>query len=85
MTEKKLLTVEEAARVLGIGRSMAFSLVASRQLSSIKIGRSRRVPTACLDAWITAQMDAQGFGREEVGADQKELAASASGRKGGRP
>lgn len=41
--EKVLLTVEEAAELLGIGRTMAFRLVRTGELESVQIGRLRRV------------------------------------------
>lgn len=47
-----LLTVEEAARELGIGRSRMFELIGSGEVDSVKVGRSRRVPTAALGEYI---------------------------------
>jgi len=40
-----LLTVEEAAEQLGIGRTTAWALVRSGELVSVQIGRLRRVHT----------------------------------------
>lgn len=40
---EELLTVEEAARRLSLGRTAAYQLVAAGALASRKIGRSRRV------------------------------------------
>ena len=45
--EKLLLTVGEAAVVLGVGKSRVYDLMRLRQLRSVKIGRSRRVPVDC--------------------------------------
>ncbi|MEB3959236.1 excisionase family DNA-binding protein [Streptomyces kunmingensis] len=39
-----LLTVEEAARRLSIGRTYCFRLLAMGQLDSVTLGRARRVP-----------------------------------------
>jgi excisionase family DNA binding protein len=39
-----LLTVEEVAWLLGISRKKAFVLVGRREIGSLKIGRSRRIP-----------------------------------------
>lgn len=50
-----LLTPEEAARVLRIGRSKLYQLLADKELTSIKIGRSRRVRPADIDAYIERQ------------------------------
>jgi len=41
--EKLLLTVEEAAEVLGISRTKVFALIASGAVRSVMIGGSRRV------------------------------------------
>jgi excisionase family DNA binding protein len=48
MPERVLLTVEEAAEQLGIGRTLAYKLVSSGEIESIRIGRLRRVPTAAI-------------------------------------
>ena len=49
-----LLTVEEAARYLSIGRSRMFDLLAGPDpaIPSVKIGGSRRVRVADLDAYV---------------------------------
>jgi excisionase family DNA binding protein len=47
-----LLTVEEAARLLGIGRTTAFALVKSGELESVPLGRLRRIPTECVADYI---------------------------------
>jgi excisionase family DNA binding protein len=39
-----LLTVPDAARVLGISRSMAYNLITARELEVVHIGRCARVP-----------------------------------------
>lgn len=46
-----LLTVEEAAQRLSIGRTTAYSLVRSGELGSVLIGRLRRVPTEAINAY----------------------------------
>lgn len=46
-----LLTVDEAARRLGIGRSFLYSLLRSGEVDSVKIGRSRRIPVKALQAF----------------------------------
>lgn len=50
--EKKLLDVGEAATLLGLGRSVAYRLIMSGELVSLKVGGRRLVPTAELDAFI---------------------------------
>lgn len=52
MEGKLLLTVDEAADRLGIGRSHAYQCVLKGELESVKIGRSRRVPAKALEDFI---------------------------------
>ncbi len=48
--EKLLLTVDEAAEVLGVGRSTVYDLLRFRLLVSVKVGRRRLVPVkACYE------------------------------------
>ncbi|WP_228507278.1 helix-turn-helix domain-containing protein [Plantibacter sp. VKM Ac-2880] len=46
--DKLLLTAEEAAESLGVGRSTVYDLMRLGRLSSVKIGRARRIPVAAL-------------------------------------
>ncbi|MEV7700786.1 excisionase family DNA-binding protein [Streptomyces sp. NPDC086779] len=48
-----LLTVEEAARRLGIGRTLCFRLIGSGQLESVPVGRLRRVPADAVHDYVT--------------------------------
>lgn len=41
--EPLLLTIDEAADALGIGRSSVYKLLAAKQLDSVKIHRSNRI------------------------------------------
>jgi excisionase family DNA binding protein len=47
-----LITVEEAARRLSIGRSHAYAFVAGGELRSVRIGRCRRIRVSDLDSFI---------------------------------
>ncbi|WP_233521417.1 MULTISPECIES: excisionase family DNA-binding protein [Streptomyces] len=47
-----LLTVEEAARRLGIGRTTCFRLVSTGELESVTVGRLRRVPADALSTYV---------------------------------
>jgi excisionase family DNA binding protein len=53
---KLLLTIEEAARALGLGRSSLYELVMKKQIPSVKIGRARRIPVTALEQFV-AQLD----------------------------
>ena len=46
--EPLLLRVDEAAEALALSRTKVYELMASGELESVKLGRSRRVPTAAL-------------------------------------
>jgi excisionase family DNA binding protein len=50
MTTKLLLTVEEAADRLGVGRTLMYALIRSGDVPSVQIGRLRRVRPADLEA-----------------------------------
>lgn len=47
-----LLTVREACARLNVKRGKLYDLIRSRQLETVKIGRSRRVPTAAVDEFV---------------------------------
>lgn len=52
-----LLTVEEAAAQLGIGRTTAFGLVASGELESVRIGRLRRVHVSAITEYAATLVE----------------------------
>jgi excisionase family DNA binding protein len=54
LTPAVLLTVEEAARRLNIGRTTMYALVSAGVVESVTIGRLRRVPSECLDYFVAA-------------------------------
>lgn len=47
-----LLSVEEVARALGIGRSKTYELIATGELEVVHIGRAARVPVAAVEAFV---------------------------------
>jgi excisionase family DNA binding protein len=47
-----VLTVEEAAERLGIGRTTMYALVKGGDVESIAIGRLRRIPLDALDEFV---------------------------------
>jgi excisionase family DNA binding protein len=50
-----LLTVEQVCRIINLGRSKTYELIAANLIPSISIGRSRRVLRDDLMAWIEKQ------------------------------
>ena len=55
---KETLSVPEAAAVLGIGDTLAWQLVQTGELRSVKLGRRRLVPRAALDDLLTGRVAA---------------------------
>ncbi|MET9830934.1 excisionase family DNA-binding protein [Streptomyces sp. NPDC006385] len=47
-----LLTVEEAARRLRIGRTTCFRLVLAGEIESVTVGRLRRIPADAIPAYV---------------------------------
>lgn len=55
MSEHKLtLTVEEAAEALGISRALAYQLIATKELPSLRLGRRIVVPRRALEVLLEA-------------------------------
>lgn len=50
--ERLLLSVVEAARRLGIGRTLMYELLADGQIQSVHVGRLHKVPARALDAYV---------------------------------
>ena len=50
--QRLLLTVPEAADTLGIGRSVVYELLLAGELTSVKIGRARRIPMRTLEEFV---------------------------------
>ena len=59
-SSKILLTVSEAAILMGLGRTCVYRLVMQGELASLKIGRNRRIPHWALQAFVQEQMSACG-------------------------
>jgi excisionase family DNA binding protein len=55
-----LLTVEEAAHRLRIGRTLIYQLISSGELESVKVGRLRRVPADCLPEYVAVLRGTRG-------------------------
>ena len=52
-----VLTVDEVAEALRIGRRQAYSAVQRGEIPSIRIGRSLRVPRAWLDRTLAGEAE----------------------------
>jgi excisionase family DNA binding protein len=51
--ERQTLTVEEAARLLGIGRNSAYEAVRRGEIPAIRIGKRFVVPRAALERMLS--------------------------------
>ncbi len=58
--EGLLLTVEEAAERLRLGRTLVYRLISSGELESVTVGRLRRVPAECLAEYVASLRHARG-------------------------
>ncbi len=47
-----VLTVDEARRVLRIGRRQLYQAIARRDVHTVKVGRSIRIPRSSLETWL---------------------------------
>ncbi len=50
--DKVLLTAEEAAEALGVGRCKVFDLIRRGALRSVKLDGYRRIPRAALEEFV---------------------------------
>lgn len=64
MPQRKLLTVEEAADLLNIGKTKTYALVKSGELKSVLIGRLRRIHIDAINEYA-ASLSAQRNESEE--------------------
>ena len=57
MDDRLALSVEDAARLLGISRTLAYESVARGELPSIRLGKRIVVPRRALDELLASAMD----------------------------
>lgn len=48
----RLLSIDEAARTLGIGRSRLYAEIGAGRLRSVAVGRRRLIPSGAISAYI---------------------------------
>jgi excisionase family DNA binding protein len=56
-TQPVLVTVDQVALMLSIGRTAAWELVSKGKIKSVKIGRTRRVPVTVIQEYVERLMD----------------------------
>jgi excisionase family DNA binding protein len=52
-----LVTVDQVAKMLSIGRTAAWELVRKHKIRSVKIGRTRRVPISAIQEYVQRLLD----------------------------
>jgi len=54
-----LLNVAQVAKMLSLGRTKVYDLIATKQLPVVRFGRAVRVPSASLQRWVEQQEQQQ--------------------------
>lgn len=62
----QLLTVEEVARLLRIGRDLAYQLAREGKIPVLRLGRRMVIPRQILMRWIEAEADPQNLSGPSV-------------------
>lgn len=57
MSDELLYRPERAASLIGVGRATLYELMASGEINSVKIGRSRRIPREALQEYVQRLTD----------------------------
>jgi len=65
--EPLLLKAGDVAKLLGLGRSKVFAMLAVGELPVIRIGRSVRVPRAALERWVVEHTQDANSRSEDAG------------------
>ena len=88
---KRTYTVEEIAKILGIGRTAAYSLVHSGVFKMVRIGSSIRVSKVSFDDWLdirdireTHKKDSESAPQTTVADELKENLEAVENFKGSR-
>jgi excisionase family DNA binding protein len=62
MDKLLLLTPNEAAEALAIGRTKVYELLRAEAIESVRVGGCRRIPAAALDDYVAfLRTDAAGY------------------------
>jgi excisionase family DNA binding protein len=55
-----VLTVDEARRVLRIGRRQLYQAIARHDVPALRVGRTIRIPRSGLELWLSQQPEGRG-------------------------
>lgn len=56
-SDQRTYTVDEIAKILGIGRASAYELVKQGNFRAVKIGTAIRISKKSFDEWLDQQSD----------------------------
>jgi excisionase family DNA binding protein len=59
LTQPLLLRIDDAARLLSLGRATIYKMIANGELPVVKCGTALRIPLDDLKAWIDARTEYQ--------------------------
>jgi excisionase family DNA binding protein len=77
-----LLSIEDAGKALGVGRSTVYELIGSGDLELVHIGRSARVPVEAVQAFVARlRRQADSRGGSETARRSGETAVPAPGHR----
>jgi excisionase family DNA binding protein len=65
--DRLLYSVTEAARLLGVGRTYMFRIIAAGEIESIKVGKLRKIPRDALGRYIDQQRSGQAASATRAG------------------
>jgi excisionase family DNA binding protein len=58
VVQRRTLTVEEAGRILGLGRGASYAAAKRGEIPTIRLGRRLVVPTDALERMLAGEVDA---------------------------
>jgi excisionase family DNA binding protein len=61
-SSRLLLTVDEAADRLGLGKTKVYELLRRGELASVHVGAARRIPARALEEYVERLIEEQGEG-----------------------
>jgi excisionase family DNA binding protein len=79
----RMLTVAQAVELLSLAPATIYRLMQSGQLVSVKVGKSRRIPARCLDAFVNAAIEEATANLPQPSYSPMRLHASAPRRRAG--
>lgn len=56
MLESKLISIREAAKVLGVSRSTLYLMLDDNRLASVKLNRRRLVTVESINCWLAVEV-----------------------------